>query len=162
MRWLARAGIRCGLIHALSGLAVRPVNAQCPEGKALTGDLGIGGFQCVAAGCGVNALSGGRYHHSFSAEPYILDVDTGGPAAHLLEDGDVLVAVDGLLITTTEAGDRLANLEPGRPVTLRIRRGGNELTVRVTTRLGCNMPYIMVTPDKRRFPSPPRSLPRHP
>jgi S1-C subfamily serine protease len=153
----ARGSVPCALIGALARLAVAQPGAHCREGKPLTGDIGIGGFQCVAAGCAVNGLSGGRYHHSFSAEPYILDVDSTGPAASLLRDGDVLVAVDGLLITTVEAGDRLANLIPGQPVSLRVRRAGKDLEVRVTPRLGCNMPYIMVTPDRRRFPVPPRA-----
>jgi S1-C subfamily serine protease len=156
MSWIARGSIPCALIAALARLAFGQPGSHCLEGKPLTGDIGIGGFQCVAAGCSVNGLSGGRYRHSFSAEPYILDVDSTGPAAGLLRDDDVLIAVDGLLITTAEAGDRLANLEPGRPVTLRVRRAGNDLQVRVTPRSGCNMPYIMVTPDRRRFPAPQR------
>ena len=44
-----------------------------------------------------------------------------------LHTGDILIAIDGVLITTRDGGRRLANLRPGVPITLRIRRDGKEI-----------------------------------
>ena len=136
---------------ATPALAQQPV---CREHKPPTGDIGIGGFQCVASGCGVNGEYRGRYSHNFSAEPYVWDIDPKGPSAGLLKDGDRIVSVDGLLITTPMAGDRLANMKPGTPVSLRLRRGDRIVGATVIPRLGCNMPWISVTTAHGR-PRPP-------
>ena len=128
---------------------------ECRENKPVTGDIGIGGFQCVAAGCSVNELRNNRYRHHFSAEPYVWSIDPAGPSAGLLEEGDRIVAIDDVLVTTPAGGERLANLTPGRSITLRVRRDDKVLTMSVVPRLGCNMPYITVTSDRRRHSPPP-------
>jgi len=132
-------------------------NAQgerCREGKALTGDIGIGGFQCVAAGCAVNGLHKGRYRHQFSAEPYVWDIDPDGPSAQKLQEGDRIVAIDGKLVTTPEGGEHLANLREGVAVTLRIRRASQVMETRILPVVGCNMPYIVVTSTFKRVHRP--------
>jgi len=58
----------------------------------------------------------------FQTEPEIKVVDRDGPSYGLLKSGDVIVAIDGLLITTRKAGVRLANLVAGEPVELLVRR----------------------------------------
>lgn len=68
------------------------------------------------------------------------------PAAGVLCDGDQILTVDGVLITTRDGGRRLAKLRAGTPVTLRIRRGGAEMRLSVTPRPGCNTPSLAVTP----------------
>jgi len=78
-------------------------------------------------------------------EPRIAVIDAKGPSANLLKENDMLVAVDGSLITTLEAGSKLANSKVGRPVRLRIRREGKELEVQVVPGKGCNMPGLTVT-----------------
>ena len=75
-------------------------------------------------------------------------------SAGQLQEGDRIVAIDDLLITTPVGGRRMANLKPGEAIALRIRRNDHLLTVTLTPVLGCNMPYIMVTPDRRRYPPP--------
>ena len=139
---------------AVSASAIAQEAPRCREGKPPTGDLGIGGFQCVAAGCRVNGLVNGRYEHSFSAEPYVWDIDPRGPSRDHLEEGDRIVAIDELLITTPAGGVRMANLSPGERISLTIRRNDRVFTVTLTAVLGCNMPYIRVTPDRRRYPPP--------
>jgi hypothetical protein len=58
----------------------------------------------------------------------------GGPADGLLRAGDLIVAIDGALITTPAGGARIANLAPGTAVVVRYRRDGRlgEATVRTT------------------------------
>ena len=60
------------------------------------------------------------------------------PADAVLEEGDVIVSVDGKLSTTTEASRRLRLLEPGDRVRLRIRRDGGEKDVTITAVPTCD------------------------
>ncbi|HWM93778.1 MAG TPA: PDZ domain-containing protein [Thermoanaerobaculia bacterium] len=117
---------------------------QCPQGHPETGDIGISNLLCVGGSCSVNLRTGRGYAHDFSTEPRIQGLEKDGPAWAKLQDGDILVAIDGILITTREGGRRLANLTPGKPVTLRIRREGKEMDVIVIPRTGCNMPMLAV------------------
>ena len=56
----------------------------------------------------------------------------------MLEEGDVLVSVDGSLSTTSDAARRLARVEPGDHVRLRIRRDGVEKDVSITAAATCD------------------------
>jgi hypothetical protein len=67
----------------------------------------------------------------FQLEPEIKGIDRNGPAHGKLENGDVIVAIDGMLITTRKAGLRFANLTAGEPVELEVRRGRHMRTVTV-------------------------------
>jgi membrane-associated protease RseP (regulator of RpoE activity) len=131
---------------------------RCPEGHPETGDLGIESLLCVSGSCAVNMRTeSGGFTHMFSTEPRIRGLVDGGPAAGELMDGDVIIAVDGVLITTREGGRRLANLKPGEPVTLRIRRDRREMDVTLVPKLGCNMPglaVLMGTPTPRPAVAP--------
>lgn len=71
----------------------------------------------------------------FHAEPEIKEIDRGGPSHDKLKDGDVIVAVDGMLITTRKAGIRFANLTAGEPVEFTIRRRGRTRSVTVVPRV---------------------------
>jgi hypothetical protein len=108
---------------------VAGVAGRCPEGHPESGDLGIGALLCVSGSCTINLRSGGG---------------EGGPATGKLQDGDTLLALDGVPITTREGSRRLANLKPGRPVILRIRRGGREKDIVLVPRLGCRMPTLAI------------------
>jgi S1-C subfamily serine protease len=70
----------------------------------------------------------------FQTEPQIKKVDRNGPSRDELENGDVIVAIDGMLITTRKGGIRFANLAAGEPVELEIRRGGQRHVVTVKPR----------------------------
>jgi S1-C subfamily serine protease len=140
---------------------------RCPEGHPTTGDLGIEYLLCVGGSCSVNLRTDRGYAHDFSTEPRIRGVQPGGPAAGKLRDGDILISIDGVLITTLEGGRRLANLTPGKPVTLRVRRGDKEMDVTVVPGLGCNMPRLAVlggsktTPALQRGDRTPFPIPRN-
>jgi S1-C subfamily serine protease len=122
----------------------------CPERLPRTATLGIGLFHCVGGNCGVNMRTARGVAHDFSTEPRVWNLDPAGPAAGRLREGDVVTAVDGALVTTPEGGRRLANLVPGRAVTLRVRRGGEEQEVRLVPVPGCNAPGLVVStsPEK--------------
>jgi membrane-associated protease RseP (regulator of RpoE activity) len=97
-----------------------PLAQACPEGQVVRGDLGISGLEC---NCSFYVREGGERAWRFRSEPVILGVSEGGAAAGKLREGDAINAIDGLLITTNEAGRRYANVEPGETVTLTVRRG---------------------------------------
>jgi hypothetical protein len=71
----------------------------------------------------------------FQAEPKIKDIDRDGPSHGILKGGDVIVAVDGMLITTRKAGKRFANLTAGEAVEFTVRRMGRTRTVVIVPRM---------------------------
>ena len=129
-----------GIALAL-GLIAGPGMAQetknCPDGKPPVGDLGIEELRCSQGRCLRGfTFDGGRLIMTFTTEPRVYALDP--PADAVLEDGDVIVAVDGKLTTTSEAARRLARLEPGDRVVLRIRRDGEEKEVTLTAARSCD------------------------
>jgi predicted metalloprotease with PDZ domain len=85
--------------------------------------LGISRMKCRCSYTESETL-GVRYW-SFESEPRIQGVDRDGPAHGTLKPGDAMVAIDGLLITTHDAGRRFANISVGEPVELTVRRRGS-------------------------------------
>jgi hypothetical protein len=111
--------------------------ASCPDGREPVGDLGIEELRCSSGRCLRGfAFEGGRLITTFTTEPRVHAL--GPPADAVLEEGDVIVAVDGLLSTTSEAGKRLAKVEPGDRVRLKIRRDGTEREVTITAAASCD------------------------
>jgi S1-C subfamily serine protease len=131
-------------VASACAFAVAAYPQACPEGHPKTGDIGISHLLCVSGSCSVNLRTDRGYTHKFSTEPKIRGLDKGGPSWGRLQDDDVLIAIDGVLVTTREGGRRLANLTPGQPVKLRVRRSGREMEVTVIPRLGCNAPTLAV------------------
>lgn len=84
----------------------------------------------------------------FGTEPILTGVSRSGP----IEEGDVLVAVDGELITTRAGAVRFADIQPHVPVVLTLRRGGRNLDVRVVPGATC----IPESPAVPVPPAPPR------
>jgi len=105
-----------------------PLAQACPAGQVVRGDLGISGLEC---NCSYYVREGGERAWRFRSEPVIVGVREGGPAAGKLRAGDAINAIDGLLITTSEAGRRYANLEPGETVTLTVRRDERLAQIRI-------------------------------
>lgn len=148
MRIHTRRGAAWTAVAAL--IAAGPAAAQqCPGGQPAYGSIGVGRYECVGGSCSINLRRGEVYAHTFSTEPRLHDIDQSGPGADLLRDGDVLVAVDGKLITTAEGGRRLGGLAPGQDVKLTLRRGGRELNAWLTTRSSCRLPRLDVVSGSR-------------
>jgi hypothetical protein len=148
-----RVGVRqvnaCGIARSLSVVAVslkKPwaLTAQeaaphCPGGSVV-GSIGYSELEC---NCSFSVADDGTRWYEFRAEPRIGGVRPGGPAAGVLQAGDVITAIAGHLITTREGGQRFANLEPGKPIVLTVRREG-------TNRAGgqwVEVKQVSVTPE---------------
>jgi C-terminal processing protease CtpA/Prc len=101
-------------------------------------------FVCYGGDCQIALRDGETLYHLFTVEPMVRGVVPDGPAAGRLREGDVIVAVDGRLITTRAGGERMASLAPGGAVTLRVRREGRELDVTLTPRGECHRPGISI------------------
>ena len=111
--------------------------SECPGGRRPAGDLGIHELRCSSGRCLRGfAFEDGRLIQTFTTEPRVHDI--GPPADSALEEGDVLVSVDGNLSTTTDAARRLARVEPDDRVRLRIRRDGVEREVTITAAATCD------------------------
>ena len=108
--------------------------ARCPDP---VGELGIEEIRCSSRQCLIGfALEGGRLMTTFTTEPRVHALKP--PADAVLEEGDVIVSVDGKLSTTAEASRRLRLVEPGDRVRLRIRRDGVERDVTITAVPSCD------------------------
>jgi S1-C subfamily serine protease len=120
----------------------------CSEGQPAMGTLGINYLLCVGGSCQVYLKTGKGITHDFSTEPRIETIAPNSPAAGKLRQGDVITAIDGVLITTREGGRRLANLKPGVPVLLSIRRDGVEMEVNLVPRLDCARTKLAVLAEE--------------
>jgi hypothetical protein len=125
---------------ALALAFAAPALAQetaCPNGRRPAGDLGIQELRCSSGRCVRGfAFEDGRLIQTFTTEPSVHDLEP--PADVVLEEGDILVSVDGNLSTTTDAARRLARVEPGDRVRLTIRRDGAEKEVAITATATCD------------------------
>jgi hypothetical protein len=139
----------------------------CEAGAEPVGSLGITGIACDRC----QFFTNGKVHRAvFWTEPTILNLDASNPAASVLREGDVLVAVDGQLITTRGGSARFSALPPDQPTRLRIRRDGRmmELSVPVAaacpTTKGADAPVVagrpvpVPPPPAARVAPPPREV----
>ena len=111
--------------------------SSCPHGRRPAGDLGIQELRCSSGRCLRGfAFEDGRLIQTFTTEPSVHELEP--PADAVLEEGDILVSVDGSLSTTTDAARRLARVEPGDRVRLTIRRDGVEKEVAITAAATCD------------------------
>jgi hypothetical protein len=120
------------------------MQAPCPDGREKGGDLGIAELYCEGGPCRIYERDDRGYRHEFSIEPRLVGISPDGPSARLVRESDALVAIDGVLVTTPEGGRRLAQLVPGRPVELWLRRGADEIKGDVTPRAGCGFRTLRV------------------
>lgn len=135
--------VLAAFVAGLSGLGSQTVVAQvsvgraasCPGGAATVGDLGVD-LHCQDCELSYRASSR-SWRWRFRSEPTIKHVGASGPSHGKLRSGDVLVSVDGRLITTRSGGARLADLEPGEPVTVSVRRNGRDVTTEITPAAAC-------------------------
>jgi PDZ domain-containing secreted protein len=137
-----------GLILALAidagpaqGQVVAEGPSNCETSWASFGALGISGFSCD---CTLNRTDS-DLRWTFRGEPVITRI-ADGRNARRYRLGDVIVAIDGMLITTRAAGERVANLEPGKPVTLTLRRNGREIEVEIIPDEDCDDDIAVAVP----------------
>ncbi len=114
---------------------------SCSERVA---DLGINWSCESCSGSYDNEL--GSWQWSFRQEPRVDDVRTDGPAFGRIRRGDVLVAVDGALITTRSGSRRWSQMRPGQPMTVTVRRGNREREVELVPGSRCAPPVPPAPP----------------
>jgi hypothetical protein len=138
--------------------APRPAPAAAPKCEVgELGSLGLSGWDCRGDCTITLGAKGEEKAWSFSVEPRITGVAEGGPADGILQAGDILVAVDGLLITTAEGGERLASLPADADVKVRYRREGRLAEAVVRTVAVCGSAWDVPPPPP---PPAPAEAPR--
>jgi hypothetical protein len=122
--------------------------------------LGITGISCQ--NCSLSFATG-RRSASFSTEPRILGVAPAGPSAGLLRAGDILIAVDGRLITTRGGGEAFSSYDVGDLVRLSVRRDGRQRDVELRAVEACRTePPAPLAPPRPLVPGSPPSAARAP
>jgi hypothetical protein len=125
--------VRRGTIRHVSIAAAPMCIPYRPGGTQLTvppgGKLGVA-IEC--SGCRIERLEGGRERWVYSSPPALARVAADGPGrkAGLLR-GDTLIAIDGFSILSSEAGERLGAIRPGRPMEWTIKRGARPRVVTI-------------------------------
>jgi hypothetical protein len=122
-------------LPAAAGAQQGGADARCPWAGPEPATIGIERLLCRGGSCSINVEDGEGLAHRFSTEPVIQRLAANAPEE--LNQGDVIVAVDGVLITTPEGGRRLANLQIGTPVTLTLRGRDRTFDVTLTPFRGC-------------------------
>lgn len=117
------------LVAALPGMVAAQVADALPcRDSEREGSLGISGIQCDRCQF---ITSPGADQAVFYTEPVILGLNPSAPSSRILREGDVLMAIDGNLITTSQGWDRFNNLPAQGSVNLRVRREGRVIEVNV-------------------------------
>jgi len=147
--WLRAACLAAALVAALPATsAAQSTPAKCaPEN--IVGDLGFTGHtctRCVITGKHIR----GRPDIEFGTEPTLWGIKKGGPADGKLEEMDVLVAVDGQLITTQAGAVLYSWLPPGKPVKLTVRRLGILRDIEIVPAAQCRVITVEGLPSSTR------------
>lgn len=118
MRYLLRNLIISTLVLGTVELSAQ--SSTCGVSQVAIPYFGWDGTECTS--CVIR----GSYIE-YLKEPLISSIRADGPAAGRLREHDMLLAVDGLAITTPEAWHRLRDVKPGENVRFTVR---NEGTIR--------------------------------
>ena len=130
----------------------------CPAGEVIVGDLGYTGLECT--NCTMLVGSPDQRVWIFRSEPVVLSAKRSGvPGSEALQAGDVITSIDGVLITTKAGGRRFANVVPGTPTKIGVRREGRELTLTVLPTASCDAlryaePMVDAAPAPPKAPAP--------
>lgn len=148
---LSAASTAANSIHTHASQSNTNLVVQCGPGQAVSGDLGYTGTECH--GCTISGKHlAGEPDIEFAAEPVLSGIRKDGPADGKLQEGDLLVAIDGQAITTREAAVHLSWLKPNDPVRLTVRRFGVlvELEIRPAPRCRpVTQPHVPALIDRR-------------
>ena len=137
--------IACVMMVAVAAREAHAQSSECSENRSMAGTIGITRLECIGRSCSVSVADGrGGWTHDFAVEPRLGAVDASVPPARQIRVGDIVLAIDEVPITTREGGRRLANLNVGDTVRLRLRREGKEIELAVVPVLGCNTPGLSV------------------
>lgn len=118
---------------------------ECEDGQVAYPWIGAHAFHCPGGSCSFERIRRGEVEarFDFASEPWLRAIDEGGPAAGILHEGDVLVAVNGFLITSARGGRELAGLPVGASARLTVRRDERLIEAQVSPRLRCEPVMLM-------------------
>ncbi len=148
------------LVAALVAATASAGSAQerCSEVDQV-GSLGITGIACERC----RFFTNGGYHSAvFWTEPEVRSLTAAARAAGALREGDVLVAVDGALITTGAGHERFSNLPREGTVPVRVRRNGQTLDVDAPVTPVCAVDQAPRPPSVSGRPVPTAAAPPRP
>lgn len=109
--------------------------ASCGENEVPVWRLSYTSLSCNCTNY-LNPHEPGESRWEFRSEPVVTGARRGAPD-RTFRAGDVIVSIDGHLITTREGGKRFAQLEDGRAVVVRVRRGGREMDLTMLPEAEC-------------------------
>ncbi len=133
---------------AIAALPAAPLaGQQCPDDRPPYPSIGVERFQCRGGSCSVNRLQGDTYSHSFSTEPVVIQTWNRDSRGDDVMEGDVIVSVEGALITSREGGLRLGSLPIGEPAELEVRRHGQMIDLEVVPEASCDLPHLFVSSE---------------
>ena len=114
------------------GLGVLATAVMCTVSSASAQERGWLGVEVVCSDCSYKGTDDFAVW-SFETAPEIRQVVDGSPAARAgLEDGDTLMRINGLEITSEAGGRAFGAMSAGAVVTLLVRRAGREISIAVT------------------------------
>jgi hypothetical protein len=87
------------------------------------------------------------YRHMFTTEPIVIRTGNQASRSDDVMEGDVIVSVEGALITSREGGLRLGSLPIGEPADLQVRRGDRLMTLEVVPEGSCELPRLLVSSE---------------
>jgi hypothetical protein len=114
--------------------------SPCADDLQRVGDLGIIALDCDCTYISrTSSLDGQKRirRWAFRSEPQVGEIRAGGPAEGKLREGDMITAIDGVLITTRAGSRMFADVTPGKQVSLTVRREGREFPVRIVADAVC-------------------------
>lgn len=131
---------------AIAALPATPLAAQqCPDNRPPYPSIGIERFQCRGGSCSVTRMQGDTYSHSFSTEPIVIQTRHRDSRGDDVMEGDIIVSVEGALITSREGGLRLGSLPIGELADLEVRRNGRVMHLEVVPERSCELPRMLVS-----------------
>lgn len=146
--------LRATLAGTLGLMAAGSLHAQGTCRDVGAGTLGITGLACES--CSFTRGREGFTEAEFLTEPRILNVERSAVGGDAPRQGDVIVAVDGLLITTAEGARRFTGIRAGERVRLTVRRDGRERELVVEAGRACELRVTTpLPPDPSMAPLPP-------
>jgi hypothetical protein len=148
-RALAAAMLALWLTPGMARATAGGEKTPCADHQERVGDLGILSLDCDCSYSAHSRSTDGRARlvrrWTFRSEPEVGGIRPDGPAAGKLREGDILTAIDGVLITTRDGSRRFADLTPGTTATLTVRRNGREIPVRIVADAVC--PELALAPE---------------
>jgi hypothetical protein len=132
IRTLARLALALATTSTAAAAQAAYTNKLCA--RDTVPDYGFESIDCV--NCEISGR--GQPWIVFHNEPSIRGVRVGGPAAGKLQDGDVLLAIDGIAITTRAGAERYSSAKRGDTVVFRVRRGNDVVTASIVAGSLCD------------------------